>query len=159
MYLTTETVSERLLPPFPPAPRPHAPRSHIQIDSSVSSTVPPWDWCLLLLRWDRCIQIVCMILNRVCDGTFTSSSFHSLSFITPTPSHFLSLFLAFSVIINNNKHPHSSRSRALRSFGFFRVWPCLVPPSWPLDLVLGSLLFLPDQPSVCEEFRSLRFTF
>ena len=33
----------------------------------------------------------------------TSSSFISLSFITPTPSHFLSLTLVFSVIINNNK--------------------------------------------------------
>ena len=36
-------------------------------------------------------------------GTLTSSSFISLSFITPTPSHFLSVVLAFSVTINNNK--------------------------------------------------------
>jgi hypothetical protein len=34
-------------------------------------------------------------------GTLTSSIFYSLSFITPTPSHFLSLTLSFSVIINN----------------------------------------------------------
>ena len=34
-------------------------------------------------------------------GTLTSSIFNSLSFITPTPSHFLSLALVFSVIINN----------------------------------------------------------
>ncbi len=54
----------------------------------------------------------------------------------------------------------------------------LVPPSWPLgprssvvttrlvhqgwsrdrNTLLGLLLFLPDQPSVCETFRSLRFT-
>jgi hypothetical protein len=35
-------------------------------------------------------------------GVWTSSSFSSLSFITPTPSHFLFLDLVFSVIINNN---------------------------------------------------------
>ena len=35
-------------------------------------------------------------------GVLTSSIFISLSFITPTPSHFLSLTLTFSVIINNN---------------------------------------------------------
>ena len=33
-------------------------------------------------------------------GSLTSSSFSSLSSITPTPSHFLSLDLAFSVITN-----------------------------------------------------------
>ena len=37
VYLTTEIVTECLLPPFPPTTRPHAPRSHIQIESSVSS--------------------------------------------------------------------------------------------------------------------------
>ncbi len=35
-------------------------------------------------------------------GTLTSSSFSSLSFITPTPSHFFSLTLVFSVIKNKN---------------------------------------------------------
>ncbi len=35
-------------------------------------------------------------------GALTSSSFISLSFITPTPFHFLSLPLVFSVIINKN---------------------------------------------------------
>jgi hypothetical protein len=49
-------------------------------------------------------------------------------------------------------------SCALRSFGFFRVWPGLVSPGWPLDPLLVSLLFLPAQPSVCEDFRSLRFS-
>jgi hypothetical protein len=34
----------------------------------------------------------------------TSSSFISLSFITPTPSHFLSLGLVLSVIINNKTY-------------------------------------------------------
>jgi hypothetical protein len=34
-------------------------------------------------------------------GSLTSSRFSSLSFITPTPSYFLSLALVFSVIINN----------------------------------------------------------
>jgi type IV secretory pathway TraG/TraD family ATPase VirD4 len=43
----------------------------------------------------------CMILNPVC-GSLTSSRFNSLSFITPTPYHFLSLPLAFSIIIHNN---------------------------------------------------------
>jgi hypothetical protein len=33
-------------------------------------------------------------------GSLTSSNFNSLSFITPTLSHFLSLTLSFSVIIN-----------------------------------------------------------
>ena len=33
-------------------------------------------------------------------GTLTSSTFNFWSFITPTPSHFLSLDLTFSVIIN-----------------------------------------------------------
>ena len=56
-------------------------------------------------------------------------------------------------------HPRSSRSRVLRSFGFFRVWPGLVPPVWPLDPFLGLLLFLPVQPSVYEEFRSLHLVF
>ena len=40
-------------------------------------------------------------------------------------------------------HPHSPRSRALRSFGFFRVWPGLVTPVWPLDPLLGLPIFLP----------------
>jgi hypothetical protein len=53
--------------------------------------------------------------------------------------------------------PRSSRSRVLRSFGFFRVWPGLVPSAWPLDPMLLLLLFLPAQPSVCETFRSLLF--
>jgi hypothetical protein len=53
--------------------------------------------------------------------------------------------------------PRSSPSRTLRSFGLLRVWPGLVPPTWPLDPLLGLLLFLPAQPSVCETFRSLRF--
>ena len=35
-------------------------------------------------------------------GVLTSSRFISLSFITLTPSHFLSLTLAFSIIINTN---------------------------------------------------------
>jgi hypothetical protein len=38
-----------------------------------------------------------------------------------------------------------------------RVWPDLVSPVWPLGPILGLLLFLPTQPSVCEEFRSLLF--
>ena len=42
--------------------------SHIQIDSSVSATLPPQGGCLLLLRRVRCIQIVCMMLNPVCEG-------------------------------------------------------------------------------------------
>jgi hypothetical protein len=41
--------------------------------------------------------------------TWTSSSFISLSFLTPTPSHFLSLALAFSVIIINNLPAFSVR--------------------------------------------------
>jgi hypothetical protein len=36
-------------------------------------------------------------------GALTSSSFSSLSFITPTPSHFLSLALTFSFLINKTK--------------------------------------------------------
>jgi hypothetical protein len=55
-------------------------------------------------------------------------------------------------------HPRSSRSRSLRSSGFFRVWPGLVPLASPLDPKLDFLLFLPEQPSVCETFRSLRFS-
>ena len=42
-------------------------------------------------------------------------------------------------------HPHSSRSRILRSFGFWRVWPGLVSPEWPLDPIHGlvtSFLFI-----------------
>ncbi len=35
-------------------------------------------------------------------GASISSSFSALSFITPTPSHFISLALAFSVIINTH---------------------------------------------------------
>ena len=42
--------------------------------------------------------------SHIQNGTLTSSSFNSLSFITPTPSHFLSLPLVFSVIINNHSH-------------------------------------------------------
>jgi hypothetical protein len=33
--------------------------------------------------------------------------------------------------------PRSSRSRGLRSSGFLRVWPGLVPPVWPLDPLLS----------------------
>ncbi len=43
------------------------------------------------------------------------------------------------------------------SFFFLRVWPGLMSPTWPLDPLLGWLLLLPTQPSVCETFRSLRF--
>ena len=57
-----------------------------------------------------------------------------------------------------SQRPRSSRSRTLRSFGFFLVWPGLVPPSWPLDPLLVLPFFLPSQPSVCEVFRSLRFS-
>jgi hypothetical protein len=59
------------------------------------------------------------------------------------------LSFTLSVIINNpaytpppSQHPHSSRSRVIRSIGFFRVWPGLVPPTWPLDPLLVLLLFL-----------------
>ncbi len=38
------------------------------------------------------------MLNLVCEGP---PNFSSLSFTTPTPSYFLSVALAFSVIINN----------------------------------------------------------
>jgi hypothetical protein len=31
--------------------------------------------------------------------------------------------------------PHVPKWRTLRSFGFFHVWPGLVPPTWPLDPV------------------------
>ena len=48
----------------------------------------------------------------------------------------------------HSSHPRSSRSRTLRSFGFFHV-----TRSHP---ILGLLLFLPVEPSVCETFRSLR---
>ncbi len=43
------------------------------------------------------------------------------------------------------------------SFFFLRVLPGLMSPTWPLDPLLGWLLLLPTQPSVCETFRSLRF--
>jgi hypothetical protein len=61
-----------------------------------------------------------MIQIGMCDaqpsvwGVLTSSSFSSWSFITPTPSHFLSVTLDFSVIINNNV-VYSSNFRDYRS--------------------------------------------
>jgi len=70
--------------PRPQALRPHALRSHIQIGSSVFATLPPRDLCLL--RRDRCIEIVCMMLHLVW-GASIFSSFSSSSFVTPTPSN------------------------------------------------------------------------
>jgi hypothetical protein len=49
-------------------------------------------------------------------------------------------------------------SDVLKSSLRFSVWPDLVPPVWPLDPLQVLLSFLPAQPSVCEEFRSLRFS-
>jgi hypothetical protein len=46
-------------------------------------------------------------------GALTSSRFSSLSFITPTPSHFLSLALAFSVIIGVKHQNVFTSSRTL----------------------------------------------
>ncbi len=43
-------------------------------------------------------------------------------------------------------------SRALRSFGFLHVWPGLVPATWPLERLLGLLLFVPSKPSIYETF-------
>jgi hypothetical protein len=60
-------------------------------------------------------------------GTLTSSSFISLSFITPTPSHFLSLSLDFSVIVNKQwtirrtEHPYTQTPVSLMMGSSFSV--------------------------------------
>jgi hypothetical protein len=63
-------------------------------------------------------------------GALTSSIFISLSFITPTPSHFLSLGLAFSVMINKKDSPRLIRYNKHPS----TFWPCL----WNLWTVRDS---------------------
>jgi hypothetical protein len=64
---------------------------------------------------------------------------------TPTPHSRSSLSHTHSHCVwytpPRSPRPRSSRSRALGSFGFFLVWTGLVPPVWPLDPLLGLLLF------------------
>ena len=48
-------------------------------------------------------------------GSLTSSSFISLSFITPTPSHFISLTLTFSVVTNKIRYEQKQNIKPFRS--------------------------------------------
>ncbi len=69
-------------------------------------------------------------------GALTSSSFISLSFITPTPSHFLFLAHAFSVIINNLNTSTCSFPRTFSSVS------CLSVHYFILSLVIIVLIIV-----------------
>ncbi len=91
---------------------------------------------------------------------------------------YIGFILAFASSIHNKqsigeyRNVHSIRSHTLPKptlLTFMRTqvllvscasdqWPGLVSPAWQFDPILELLFFLPTQPSVCEEFRSLRFS-
>ena len=56
-------------------------------------------------------------------GALTSSSFRSLSFITPTSSHFLSLALAFSIMTNKKRIGHLLNSQTTQEWCYSHYYP------------------------------------
>ena len=72
--------------------------------------------------------------------TFTLARWH------PPHVHAAHYYLHTAYTPSPSPHPHLSRSRELRSLGFFLVWPDLVPPMWPLDPELGLPFFYPWNP-------------
>ena len=128
--MTVLYLTEAEYPTHTHPPHAHDPHSHLHSDPLVFCAAQPAQVSWLLLRNHmsvpslalrllgfysslRLLLVESMYTNSMYDdqpsvwGDLTSSRFISLSFITPTPSHLLSLALVFSVIINKQKKKNS----------------------------------------------------
>ena len=79
-----------------------------------------------------------MVFNPVCEGPW---HFNSLSFITPTPSHFLSLTLVFSVQINKKEFPVRRSTLHVEQTTYSKT-DHLVSPTWVIGIRRGEELWL-----------------